>query len=160
MNDLRLQNSEKILELIKTYSKDNDLEYDFIMNDIYGIITEEIENSTHFDLISQQWQKDSEQTRYATEEEIFQVVSIKIEKEIRDEILKDIDEESLNELNIFLDKNYKSIFLEYYKKNKAINEDDFDDCVIGIAKSYEVEEAVAEILVSMFIEKEVINLSF
>ena len=160
MNNLRLENSDKIKGIIETYSKDNNLEYDFITNEIYGIITEEIENSTHFDLISQKWQKESEQTKYATEEEIFHVVSIDIEKEIRDELLKEIDEEELEELNKFLVDNYKSIFKDFYKKYKTINEDDFDDCVLAVSKSYEINENIAEIFVSMFVEKEILNLSF
>lgn len=167
MDDLRIENRDKVLEIIQTYSNgngngngnDNELDYEFIINEIYGIVTEEIDKSIHFDLIVERWQTMSGQTRYATEEEIFHIISIEIEKEIRSSLLEEVENIQLEEVDVFLLKNYKMIFKNYYDKHQNINEDDFDDCVISVSKNFEIEEGVADVFVSMFVEKEILKIT-
>jgi len=158
LKNLKLKNKEILLNIIKDYSHDNNLNCINLMDEMCNVIEEQIPNSIHLDNILDIWIKESNQSIYLAEEEIYNVISLELEKLIREDILKQINNDDFIDIMGFLNNEYFKIFSNYYKKRKIINEKDFNECSFSLSKSYNIDIEVAEIFVSIFIEEYILNI--
>jgi hypothetical protein len=155
---LRLDNCEKILKIVDDYAKEHKLDYHELMLEICDVIEEEKDNSKHLDSILEIWMGETKQSIYYAEEEVYSVVSVHLEKIAREDILEQVEQEDYDDLMSYLDEKYKKIFSDYYKKRKRIDPRDFDECVISVSKSYGLDNDIAEIFVSIFIEENILGI--
>lgn len=159
MSSLRTENTSRILEIIGEYCETKRLDLDDTIDEMCGVIEEQVDDSENLDVILDLWVEESRQSVYYAEEELYTVMSIYIEKLLRDDLLEQIEKDDLDDIMFFLDENYKKIFSDYYEKRKRVDEKDFDDCVLSVSKSYGMSEDVAEVFVSMYVEKNILNIS-
>ena len=158
MHKIELENREAILFLVNDYAIKNNIDRLDLMEEICQVIEEEKEHSIHLDMILKDWMvKSGEDVMYYAEEDIYTIVSIELDKIFREEVLEQISSEDLNMINEYLDTNFRKIFEDSYKKKKKINEMDVDDCILSIEKTFNMDEDVADMFVTMFIEKEILK---
>ena len=156
MENLRLENKQVILDMIKKYAEDNTIDNIELISECYATITEEIEDSKHLDDIVRMWSEQSNQSEYYSEEEIFHVVNTELENMLREDVLSQVTEDDQNDIMFYLKENFAKIFADYFKKHKVIDERDFNECVISLSKSYNMDLEIAGVFVSLFIEENIL----
>lgn len=155
---LRLENRDDILDIIENYCNKNKIDFHNFLIKTCDVVEEKIDEFKELDDILEIWMSKSNQSIYYAEEEIYSVVSIYLENIVRNDILKQINDDDYQEMMFFLNENYFKIFYDFYKKKNRINPLDFNDCVLSISKSYGVGKDVSEVFVSIFIEKNILKI--
>lgn len=157
MENLRLENKQIILDMMKKYADENKLDNIELISECYATVTEEIEDSIHLDNIVRMWSEESKQSEYYAEEEIFHVTNTELENMLRNDILSQVSDEDRNDIMFYLKENFEKIFTDYFKKHKIIDERDFNECVISLSKSYNMDDEISAVFVSLFLEETILN---
>lgn len=158
MQQLKLENKEYILKYLKIYSEKNSIDTLVLMEDIYKVITKQVDGFDNFDtIVFDLKDKIKKDTIWETEEELFHVVSWELDRLYTDLVFKNSDKKDIDEVFAFLDKNYFDIFKEYYTKKGYVSDADYHECVASVYNNFTVEKEVADILVGKWIEDNVIK---
>ncbi len=157
--NLNLKNKTLILSSIKQFCVKNGLDSIDFMNKMYKTISEDSEEFSDMDLFLVELQnKLNYNNIYDTEEELFHCISFELNRIYTEEVMKNSDQKSIDDVNEFIRNNYYTIFSDYFNKKGYINESDYSECALSIQNNFNIEIEIVDILLGEFISNNIINI--